>query len=253
MRQAYQFLVLFLLVCGLSTPAVAEEASALDPEATAVIKQMSDFLTAQENFTVHAENTKDELLVSGQLIQFANGVDLAIKRSGGLRAESTGDNRNLTFLYDGKQVTLVHTDKNYYAHIDAPTTLDAALHFALDSFNLEAPLAFLIYRNPGDYLTRELTEATYLGIHRVLGIACHHLALRGPERDVQLWVEAGDKPLLRKFVVTERRIARAPQFTSLITNWNLAPEFGDELFTFAKPEGAHQIEFLPAKRLGIFK
>lgn len=253
MKQACKLLGLLLLLFGLTAPAIAEETSAGDAEAMAVLKQMSDFLTAQESFTAHAEITRDELLATGQLVQFASGVDLAVKRPAGFRAEVTGDKRNLSFIYDGKKVTLLHTDKGFFAHINAPDTLEEALQYSLVTFNLEAPLAFVVYKNPIDYLTLDSNEASYLGIHRVLGIACHHLSLRGPDTDLQIWVEAGDKPLLRKMIITEKRVAAAPQFTALLTNWNLAPEFGEGLFTFNKPEGAHEIEFLPAQRHGIFK
>ena len=35
-----------------------------------------------------------------------------------------------------------------------------------------------------------------------------------------------------------------PQFWADLSNWNLAPEISDDLFTFTPPDGAKRIQFL---------
>ena len=76
------------------------------------------------------------------------------------------------------------------------------------------------------------------------GVRCIHLAFRGTEVDWQIWVEDGDKPLPRKFIITAKQVAGEPQFTVLLRSWDLAPKLTNREFGFAPPKGAKKIEYL---------
>ena len=43
-----------------------------------------------------------------------------------------------------------------------------------------------------------------------------------------------------------KRVAGAPQFTALLSDWVARGKFKDSKFKFVAPKGAHKIEFLPA-------
>ena len=45
-------------------------------------------------------------------------------------------------------------------------------------------------------------------------------------------------------VITYKEEAEQPQFWADLSNWNLAPEVSDALFTFTPPAGAERIQFL---------
>ncbi len=240
-----------VLILATITPAMSEESPTIDLQANELLQQMSDFLSTQEHFTFHSENSNDELQASGQLIQYARGVDVAVKRPDKMAAEVNGDLRTMKFYFNGDKVVLHDVVLKFYAELVVPPTLEKALPFAAENFSLDAPLAQFVYPRPYDYLIKGVTEGRYLGIHRVLGIPCHHLAFRTAEVDWQIWIDAGDQPLPRKFVSTEKRVTGAPQFTALLTNWNLDPSLDDKTFRFKKPEGVVQIDFLPAPGLTL--
>ena len=71
---------------------------------------------------------------------------------------------------------------------------------------------------------------------------CDHYAFRQKDVDWELWIEQGGRPLPRKMVITTTAEPSKPQH-SMVMNWDLAPKFEDELFTFVPPATAHQIEF----------
>jgi len=56
--------------------------------------------------------------------------------------------------------------------------------------------------------------------------------------DVQLWVENGLFPLLRKVVITYRDEPGSPQFTAYLTDWDFSPHLPDSVFKFFKPKSA---------------
>jgi hypothetical protein len=76
------------------------------------------------------------------------------------------------------------------------------------------------------------------------GVRCHHLAFRGNEVDWQIWIEEGEKPLPRKFVVTTKWMTGAPQFTVAMKNWNVSPKLTEDMFTFVPPKDAQKIDFV---------
>ena len=75
------------------------------------------------------------------------------------------------------------------------------------------------------------------------GVECHHLAFRNADVDWQIWIQSGDKPLPKRYVITSRWITGAPQF-SLNMTWDTEPEFSNDIFNFIVPEKAQKIELI---------
>jgi hypothetical protein len=217
----------------------------IEPKAMEVLKQMCDYLKNLKQFSCQAEITEDVLLTSGQRIQYARSVEASVRRPDRMRAESVGDTDNRLLVYDGKTITLLDKTKNLYTTIAALPELDAALEHATQAFNLRAPLADLIYTKAYEYLTEGVLSGFYVGLNKVQGIPCHHLAFREKDIDWQIWVEDGPTPLPRKFLITDKK-AQGLQFTAVFTKWNTSPQLEDSLFTFVAPEKAEKIDILPA-------
>jgi hypothetical protein len=217
----------------------------LEPKAVEVLQQMCDYLKNLQQFSVQAEITEDVLLTSGQRIQYARTVEASVRRPDRLRAESVGDMANRLLIYDGKTVTLLDRDKNFYTTIPAPADIDAALEHGVQAFNLRAPLADLIYTKAYENLTAGVVSGFYVGLSKVQGVPCHHLAFKQQDIDWQIWIEDGQTPLPRKFLITDKK-AQGLQFTAVFTKWNTSPQFEDGLFTFVAPEKAEKIDILPA-------
>ncbi len=242
------YIILILFGTLLSFPALAEESGVarnVEAKADNVLRQMSEYMNALEQFSFHAENSVDTLLSSGQKIQLARSVDVSIQRPNRLRVDIKGDNFDQQLFYDGKSITLYGKEINSYATIKAPENIESALDYAEQSFGLVAPVADLIYKNSYDILTEDVQSGVYVGLSTVHGVETHHLAFRGAETDWQIWIEINEKPLPRKFVITSRLVAGAPQFTALLTDWNISAQLKESLFTFVAPDKAEKIEFLP--------
>ncbi|MBK6805013.1 MAG: DUF2092 domain-containing protein [Betaproteobacteria bacterium] len=107
----------------------------------------------------------------------------------------------------------------------------------------------LVYGNAYDILMTDVTQGFVVGKAVVEGVRCDHLAFRAPHVDWQIWIQEGKEPLPRKLVITTRDQANAPQFSVVVTKWNLRPTFTPQTFGFRAPSGAKQVEFMPlAKR-----
>ena len=248
----YSIIGICIFICQLMiSPAWSAEAPKkakapdIEPKAGEVLKQMCDYLKNLKQFSVQAEVTEDVLLTSGQRIQYARSVDASVRRPDRMRAESVGDTDDRLLVYDGKTITLLDKTKNFYTTIPAPPELDAALEHATQAFNLRAPLADLISTKSYEYLTEGALSGFYVGLSKVQGVPCHHLAFRQKDIDWQIWVEDGPTPLPRKFLITDKK-AQGLQFTAVFTKWNTSPQLQEGLFTFVAPEKAEKIDILPA-------
>lgn len=240
---------LTLWIVFATLPAFAAEVESLPPidaKADEVLLEMSAFLASLPQFTFHTESSSDKVLDSGQTIQLSEGVDIAIRRPNRFWVSAEGDIDTQQLFYDGENVTLFHPIENVYASIKAPDTIDAALDYAKEAFSLKAPLAGLLVSDVYGRVTPNIDTGLYLGLHRVNGVSSHHLAFTSSKVDWQIWVDAGDKPWPRKVIITAKRVAGAPQFTALLSDWVARGKFKDSKFKFVAPKGAHKIEFLPA-------
>jgi hypothetical protein len=216
----------------------------MDAQAEKLLRRMSDYLAGRQQFSLKAESTLEVVLTSGQKIQFDSPATLVVSRPNKLRAHRKGDIANQEFFYDGKTLTLYNPKENLYATTAAPATLDEMLDFAREKLDVIAPGAEILYGNAADRMLKETSSGFVVGPSVVGGVKSTHLAFRGSEVDWQIWIEDGDKPLPRKFILTSKKVSGEPQFTVLIRSWDVTPKFTDKEFTFVPPKGAKKIEFL---------
>jgi hypothetical protein len=232
-----------LVLAGWSQLGHAQPAG-IDPQAEKLLKRMSDYLASRQQFSLKAESTLETVLTSGQKLQFDSPATLEVSRPNKLRAHRKGDLANQEFFYDGKTLTLFNPKENLYATTAAPPTLDEMLDFAREKLDIIAPASEILYKNAGEKMLKESSSGFVVGPSVVGGVKSTHLAFRGEEVDWQIWIEDGDKPLPRKFILTSKKVTGEPQFAVLIRGWDLTPKFTDKEFTFVPPKGAKKIEFL---------
>jgi len=223
---------------------VRAQAAAVDPAATQILRRMTDYLGSLQQFSVHTQNTLEEVLESGQKIQFDISARVMVQRPNKLRAEREGDLISQFIVYDGKTLTIYNPADNYYAVAAAPDTLEETLHFARDSLDIVPPSGDLLYSNAFDLLTANVTSAMVVGKSMIGGVKCDHLAFRGPVVDWQIWIADGDKPFPHKYVIVTRNDPVQPEYIVLMSHWNIAPDVNDTLFTFTPPQGAKKTDFL---------
>jgi hypothetical protein len=238
-------LAVFALSATVSTE-VRAQAPAVDPDAITLLRSSTDYLKGLKQFRVETDTALEVVISSGEKIQFGHRVALTMQRPNKLRAERVGELVNQTFYYDGKSLSLNLPDYRYYATVAAPPAMEAMLDFARDKLNVIAPAADLVYSNAFERLTEGLTSAFIVSAAMVSGARCVHLALRNAEVDWQIWIQQGDKPLPRKFVVTSKKMAQSPQFVVTLSKWDTAPKVTEAMFRFVPPKGSRKIDFLTA-------
>jgi hypothetical protein len=238
---------LVLAMLALWAPVATEvwaQTPAVDPAATQILKRMTDYLGSLRQFSMHTQNTLEDLLDSGQRVDHEVSASVLISRPNKVRAERIGDVISQVFYYDGKTLTLYNPAEKVYATEPAPGTIEQVLGFARESLGLTLPAADLVYRNAFPLLMKDVTFAVLFGKAVIGGVKCNHVLFSRPGVDFQVWVADSGQPLPRKYVVTDTSSPARLSLTTVMSDWNVAPAAADARFTFTPPPGAKPISFL---------
>ena len=191
---------------------------AIDPDALQILKRMTDHLGSLQRFSLHTENTYDDVLETGQKIQSQFSSSIVVQRPDKLRADRTDGVTHRIFVYDGTTLS-VHDDLNSaYATVAAPDNLDDLLHFARDALDLVPPAGDMVFSNAFELLTAGITSGNVIGKAFIGGVSCDHIAFTTQVVDWQVWVADGDDPLPYKYVLTTRDYPAQPQCITLVSN-----------------------------------
>lgn len=213
---------------------------AVEPTVLAALERMGAYLRTLNSFEVQSQTTLDEVLESGQKLQFDGAIRLRARRPDRLWAEVVSDRKTREFFYDGKTFTIYGPRNKFYATVPAPATLREMVAAVEEKYGIVLPLADL-FRWGTDPLRRETIRAAInVGPATVNGTPCDHLAFRDEGIDWQVWIQKGDSPLPRKLVITTTDDEAQPQYVAVLS-WNLAPALNDKMFTFEPPPGSNRI------------
>lgn len=237
-----------------AVPASPGTAAAASSEATgrvidrAAERLMVDFcglLTAADRFSFQLDASFDEVLRTGTRVQYHKSSEVVVQRPDRLRVDAESDKGARSFFYDGKTLAVYDPDRNLYAVFPAPPTLDAMLDAAEDR-GLTIPLNDLARSKPCAGLAELTRTGHYAGRHYFHGEPHHHLVFVTDGADIQLWLDTGEVPLLRKVVIDYRALPGAPRYEGVLTDWSFEPAIEASTFTFTVPQQAVKVELREA-------
>jgi len=215
--------------------------SAQTGDAERILKAMSDYLSSQKAMLV-AFDTDIEVITSElQKIQFASSGNMLLSKADKLRFNRIGGYVDLDVTFNGKTLTVHGQNLNSYAQFDSPGTVDQIIGRLRDDHNVGAPGADFLLSRVYDELVEDVIEAKYIGRGVIDGIECEHLAFRNADTDWQIWIELGARPVPRKYVITSKAVASAPQYTLRIKEWASNVAMLADSFEFRPPEGAMKL------------
>jgi hypothetical protein len=227
----------------------AQPAKAGDIDPKQVVRQMCDYLNSLKEFSFKGEVTDDLTYSAGNKLQFAFGLEGYVKRPDKIRLNAKGDLQNKELFYDGKAITIYDTVKKVYATAAMPSTIDEALAKVKSDYDIRLIPADLAKANLFEQITKGLEDEVYVGESTVFGVKCQHVAFDNGKVVGQFWIEASDKPVLRKVVLTYKDVEFSPQWTMYLTEWNVSPQLADNLFAFSPPQGGEKIDFKAVKKM----
>jgi hypothetical protein len=213
------------------------------------LNKLGAYMRTLTAFQVQAEITADDVLDDGQIIQSGKRVDLIAVRPNRLRVEISADDEHRFFFFDGKNFTIYGQLVNYYATVPAPPTIAELIDQINDKFGVKLPLTDLFEWGTDQDEIKKIKGAMDIGPTSIAGITCEQYAFHQDGLDWQIWIQLGNFPLPRKLVIRTLTDDARPQYSETL-NWNLAPSYSEDAFTFTPPPGVQRIVMAEDKPAG---
>ncbi len=234
-------IALIALFSGLPIAHAQDDAKMENPAAK-ILKAMSTYVAAQNSISASFDSDIEVITPSVQKIQFTNSGQLQIGRPNKLRVSRTGGYTDVELVFDGTTATVLGRHSNIFASVNAPGTIDQLIDRLRDEHSFSIPAADLLLADSYDRLAEDVIEARHIGEGVIDGVECDHLAFRNMDTDWQLWVEKGDNPVPRKYVITSKGVAGAPQYTIKFRDWKTDAVADASAFVFKAPADARKLE-----------
>jgi hypothetical protein len=214
-------------------------AQAQSGDATAILKKMADYVTAQKTLSLTVDTDIEVVTSDLQKIQFTSSGQVQLSRPDKVRATRLGGYSDVEMVFDGKTLTVNSRDRNSFAQIETAGSVDQLVDTLRDKYGVVLPGADLLLARVFDELTAEVLDAKNIGRGVIDGVECDHLAFRNLEVDWQIWIAVGAEPIPRKYVITNKSVTGAPQYTLHIKEWR--KEASPDAFLFKPPAGATKV------------
>lgn len=220
---------MLLIGTGLS----AEEQSPKD-----VIKNAFKYLHGIDTYAFKAVVIDTELAEDGSTETYRFDTSVKVHRPGKFQIDVKGPSKDRSNYLNNGVYTMMDHQFNYYGQIKTDKGIDGTLDYIFDEYGIRSPLAQLLYSEMNKRL--KYTTSKNFGKVMVDGTECDYVAFSDGVRDVHIWVETGDKPLIKAYSIVDKMSEDDYRMnTSLV--WDLDAKISENDFVFKVPKGAEKI------------
>ena len=217
-------------------------ASAGEVEAKTILKGMSDYLAAQKAISFKYDTNLEVVTKEHQKLLLASSGKMEVGRPDKIRATRSGGFANVEMTFDGKTLKLLGKDDNLYAQFEVPGTIDHLIDELRYTYNRPVPGADLLLPDVYGELMQDVIDVKDLGSGVIGGTECDHLAFRAKDVDWQIWVAQGAEPYPCRYVITDPKGDRAPQYSVQISDWKTGTDVVADNFSFKAPTNAKKVD-----------
>jgi peroxiredoxin len=253
MRRIAVVLLIALISCAwLFAPTLAKAADAADPKPEELLHKVADYLAGLPALSCNIDSSI-HIQAQGIDNRMDTKMRLRLERPNRLAIVLDEGLMGMTVISDGKELTQYLPTMNRYTVKEAPADLK-------DWSAAEAGMMGV----SGEYLAADadkfykaliegVTKSEYLGVEEVDSAKCHHLRFEQEQFDWEIWIDAGEKPLVCKIVpdltkqfTDAEGFMQGAKMEYVVTfkDWNVEPKFTEADFAFTPPDGATKVENL---------
>lgn len=248
LRQMRRVLAGALMVAAACWAFAQDGGESGDKEAQAkeVLQRLSSYVSGLNGFGLNATLTV-RTETGGETQERIATYAVAVERPNKFSLQSSYDKNELRIVNDGGKLYVYLSEMGKYAEVDGVSKLGEILPAARIAPDMALVFIHILLQDDlNAALTAGVERVTYEGKEDIEGVPCHHLHLANPKIDRDLWVEAGEKPLPRKFALPPQKSGETTATLALaISGWAANPTYPPDQFRFIPPEGAEKTVWSP--------
>jgi len=214
------------------------------PVPSALLINSYRYMGKLKSFSIDAVTMSDDVFLDKMIVTYTHHIQIKIKRPQKLYILNYGDLKDKEYYLNSGHFTVYDRDLDYYGKLDVPVTIDKALDYLFELYDIKTSLANILYTD----LDRRIppkSKGYYFGESAVDDIVCYHIGFMSETQEYQVWIEKGERPLIRKFVVIDKIDPFLPR-SETVLRWKVDEKPDDTLFVFNVPKTAKKIDIAPA-------
>ncbi|HTI08908.1 MAG TPA: DUF2092 domain-containing protein [Puia sp.] len=246
MRKKILFILLVMLGSAFArTQAQKTRARKIDTVAVSILDKMSAMIGDLSSCSVTIKSNYDVQSKELGLVKHSDEEQLFLHGPDKLLIRSEGDKGSRDFIYDGKTLSYYSLDNNHYGQISIPASIMEMIDTVNKLYGIEFSGADFFYPDFVEDILSEAKELAYLGLTKVDGKECFHIAGKAGDKTFQFWISNDAYTLPLKMVIVYTSKEMSPQYEAEFTGWQVNPTLPDALFVFSAPPKAKQIKLKP--------
>jgi peroxiredoxin len=252
------------LIAGavLASPAALAADPEVDPKAQQVLDEFGKFYAKLKGFKTTAKiGLTVEQKGQSQTQEFTQ--KFVVERPNKLSYTLESQQGGAVIITDGKEMSVFVNSFNKFAVEEAPPTFTALLQNpiimgSLGFGNAGVVVVSILSDDPAASLVDSTESVEYGGTADLDGVKCHVIKATQEQFDWEIWIDAGEQPLVRQFVPDLKKAfarmaeggQKSPYADMKISNvvtygdWQIDPAFEEADFAFNAPEGATKVDSL---------
>ncbi|MDR3679165.1 MAG: DUF2092 domain-containing protein [Flavipsychrobacter sp.] len=236
---------LFLLfICILSVQVKAQSRN-IDTVAVSLLDRMSAMIGDLKSCSATVKSCYDVATPDLGLVKHSDVEHVYVGGSDKLLIRSEGDKGNRYMSYNGQTLSYYSVDKNHYARTKVPGSVVEMIDYMNKNYGIVFPMADFLYPTFVDDILADATNLSMLGMTKVDGKECFHIAGTSKDKTFQFWIANDAFYLPVKLVIIYTNKPMTPQYEAVYSDWEINPVLPNSIFDFKAPANAKKIKLTP--------
>lgn len=253
-------LALALLMTSSAASSFAQDSA----KAEQILQQMASQIQEAQQLSVQSNMMTTMKLMDLEQEQVVT-TDVAVKRPNHFAMRAPNDAIGFTVIANEQSTTYAIPAAGLYKEQEAAASISDIqippedIQLNLLSGNQEGLFQFtdlFLSDDPYAAITSDMNSMEYLGEETLDGQPVHRILVDRELMDLEFFIAAGEQPLPLKIVpniqkLLDQMAENAPNINKMdiamsiqMTDWNLAPEFEENTFTYTPGDGAKKVDSL---------
>lgn len=203
-----------------------------------ILDNAFQYIHSMDKYAFKAVVIDQEKSEDGTVKKYRFDTSVIVNKPGKLQVNVKGPSKDRSNYLNNGVYTMMDHQFNYYGQIKASETIDGTLDYIFEEYGIRSPLAQLLYSEM--HKRAKFNKSKNFGTVMVDGAECNYVAFSDGVRDVHIWIETGDRPLIKAYSIIDRVSEDDYRInTSLV--WDLDAKITDSDFIFKAPKGAEKI------------
>jgi hypothetical protein len=229
-------------LCVVATSGVTAQRTNIDTIAVAILDRMSAMIgslgschyTVSSNYDIRSQHLG--------LVKHGDDEQIYMQGPNKLLIRSQGDRGLRSIYYDGETLSYYSLENNQYATLALSAPIVDMIDTVNKLYGIEFPASDFFYPSFVDDLLSESKNLIYLGMTKVDGKDCFHIAGTAADKTYQFWISDDALTLPIKMVIVYTNRDMNPQYEAVLSDWQINPLLPATLFEFMVPPKAKKIK-----------